>query len=262
MGVKVARTGTLGYDGPMRTYQHILIDADNTILNFAVCEKRILEDIAREFGFMPRTLDDEDLTTAYRRINSALWAALERGEIAAADLKIERFRQLSDVLDYTAISRPVAPEVLNQQFIARLATCGEVVPTARAVLAAIAPVVVITNGFAEVQRTRFAASGLNEFVSDLFISEEVGANKPDPAFFTHVLDRLGNPDPATCLVIGDSLTSDIAGGNAAGMDTVWFDRSEMIGEPAPAGAGTHPATYRITRLVELKQIVLGDQHGG
>jgi 2-haloacid dehalogenase len=228
-GVKVTGpvvpAGAPGYDGAMRTYKHVLIDADNTILNFAVCEKRILEDIAREFGFMPRTRDDEDLTTAYRRINTALWEALERGEIAAADLKIERFRQLSEVLDYTAISRPVAPEVLNQQFIARLSTCGEVVPTARAVLAAIAPVVVITNGFAEVQRSRFAASGLNEFISDLFISAEIGANKPDPAFFTHVLSHLGNPDPSECLVIGDSLTSDIAGGNAAGIDTVWFDRS-------------------------------------
>jgi 2-haloacid dehalogenase len=241
-----------------RRYQHVLIDADNTILDFSVCEKRILEDIAREFGFMPRTKDDEDLTTAYRRINSALWRALERGEIAAEELKIERFRQLAELLDFTAISRPVRPEVLNQQFIARLSGCGETVQTALAVLAAIAPVTVITNGFADVQRPRFAASGLDEYIDRYFISEEVGANKPDGAFFAHVLEELGNPDPRSCLVIGDSLTSDIAGGNAAGIDTVWFDRSGENHHGGPDGPDAIKATYRITRLVELKKIVLRD----
>ena len=58
-----------------RNYEHILIDADNTILDFAVCERRILETMAREFGFMPWTVEGEDLTTAYRRINVALTRA-------------------------------------------------------------------------------------------------------------------------------------------------------------------------------------------
>jgi 2-haloacid dehalogenase len=250
----------------MSRYRHILIDADNTILDFSVCEKRILEDMAREYGFMPRTVEDEDLTTAYRRINGALWRALERGEIEADALKIERFRQLSELLDYTAITRPVPADLLNRQFIARLSRCGAVVPTAPAVLKAVAPVVVITNGFASVQRSRFAAAGLDRYVDRLFISEEVGYNKPDLRFFSRVLAELGDPDPAECVVVGDSLTSDIAGGNAAGMDTVWFDRDgeagatgqEATGQGAPGSAETsaHPATYRITRLVELKAIVL------
>lgn len=248
-----------GYHAPMRKYQHVLIDADNTILDFGVCEKRILEDIAREFGFMPRTKDNEDLTTAYRRINSALWRALERGEIAAEELKIERFRQLAEVLDFTAISRPVLPEVLSQQFIARLSGCGETVPTASAVLAAIAPVTVITNGFADVQRSRFAASGLGAYIDRYFVSEEVGVNKPDGAFFAHVLEELGNPDPRSCLVVGDSLTSDIAGGNAAGIDTVWFDRTGTHRETGPDGSEVIAPTYRITRLVELKTIVFDDE---
>lgn len=238
-----------------RRYDHILIDADNTILDFSVCERRILEDIAREYGFMPTTKDGEDLTTAYRRINTALWRALERGEITADELKIERFRQLAELLDFSALSRPVDPAVLNAQFIARLTGCGEVVPTARAVLAQIAPVEVITNGFADVQRPRIESSGLTPYINKLFISEEIGANKPDTAFFDHVLQELGNPNPNSCLVVGDSLTSDIAGGNAAGIDTVWFDRD---GNSNGGGGTEHPATYRITRFVQLKEIVLAD----
>ncbi|MEX2444307.1 MAG: YjjG family noncanonical pyrimidine nucleotidase [Alkalispirochaeta sp.] len=238
-----------------RKYEHILIDADNTILNFAVCERRILETMAREFGFMPRTTDEEDLTAAYRRINASLWQDLEQGKIEPDELKIERFRRLIAHLDFTALSRPVAPEFLNLQFIMRLKQCPEVVPTAAPVLASIAPVTVITNGFADVQRPRLEGSGLLPYISGVFISEEIGVAKPHPAFFDHVLRELGNPDRARCLVVGDSLSSDIAGGNAAGMDTVWFDRSEMLGERAPTPAAGETPTYRVTRLVELREIV-------
>ncbi|HKK49649.1 MAG TPA: HAD-IA family hydrolase, partial [Alkalispirochaeta sp.] len=238
-----------------RNYEHILIDADNTILDFAVCERRILETMAREFGFMPWTVEGEDLTTAYRRINVALWHDLEQGDIQPDELKIERFRRLIDLLDFTALSRPVAPEFLNMQFIMRLKQCPDVVPTAAPVVASLAPVVVVTNGFADVQRPRLEGSGLLPHISHVFISEEIGAAKPQRAFFDHVVQTLGNPDPSRCLVVGDSLSSDIAGGNAAGMDTVWFDRSEMLGESSPVPGGGQTPTYRITRLVELREIV-------
>lgn len=245
--------------GPMsRSYAHVLIDADNTILNFAVCERRILETMAREFGFMPRTREDEDLTACYRRINASLWEDLEQAAITPAELKVERFRRLIEHLNFTAISRPVTAEFLNDQFVRRLAMCPEIVPTADRVVAWLAErstVSIVTNGFADVQRPRLAASGLEPHISKLFISEEIGAAKPQPAFFEHVLQALGNPDPSDCLVVGDSLSSDIAGGRAAGMDTVWFDRSEMMGE-APRSPGPDRApTWRITRLVELRDIV-------
>lgn len=239
----------------MRRYQHVLIDADNTLLNFAVCERRILETMAREFGFMPRTVEDEDLTAAYRRINASLWHEYEQGRITSDKLKVERFRRLIEILDFTAIARPVEPEFLNRQFIARLTACPEVVPTALPVVEAIAPVHIITNGFPEVQGPRLKASGLMPFVSSVFISEEIGAAKPQKAFFDHVLNALGNPDPSDCVVIGDSLSSDIAGGNGAGIDTVWYDRSEMLGEPRYTAPEENGPTYRITRLVELREIV-------
>ena len=239
----------------MRRYRHILIDADNTILNFAVCERRILETMAREYGFMPRTREDEDLTAVYRRINASLWREFEQGSITPDELKIERFRRLIEHLDFTAISRPVRPEFLNEQFILRLSGCPDVIPTAAAVVAAIAPVSIVSNGFADVQRPRLEASGLLPYVDHVFISEEIGAAKPQKAFFDHVLAELGTPDPGECLVVGDSLSSDIAGGNAVGMDTVWYDRSEMLGEPQRTPTDGHVPTFRITRLVELRSIV-------
>jgi 2-haloacid dehalogenase len=240
---------------PQRKYRHVLLDADNTILDFAVCERRILETMAREFGFMPRTRSGEDLTAAYRRINASLWRDLEEGAIGPEELKIERFRRLIEHLDFTAISRPLEPEFLNMQFIMRLTGCAELVPTAKAVVPSIAPVSIITNGFADVQRPRLAASGLAEYIDHTFISEEIGAAKPQAAYFDNVLAALGNPDPRECVVVGDSLSSDIAGGIAAGMDTVWFDRSEMLGEKRVTPSPDRKPTHRITRLVQLRDII-------
>lgn len=241
-------------------YRHILLDADNTILDFAVCEKRILEAMARDYGFMPRTRHDEDLTTCYRRINRELWEQLERGTITPEKLKIERFQQLVAELDFTAVARPVEAWFLNEQFIVRLAQCAEHVPTAGPVVAALArqaSISIITNGFADVQRPRLKASGFMDHVAHVFISEEIGAAKPQPAFFQHVVSALGDPDPATCLVVGDSLTSDIFGGRAAGMPTVWFDRSAALNEQTPTPNAENTPDFRITRLVELKAIVAG-----
>ena len=205
---------------------------------------------------MPVTTDGRDLTTAYREINVELWKRFEEGRIEPDELKIERFRRLVEILDFSAVSRPVDPAILNRQFISRLRRCGEVVPTASQVLRAIAPVVVVTNGFADVQRPRLEASGLGEYIEEVFISEEIGAAKPQRAFFDHVLSRLGGADPSECVMIGDSLSSDIVGGNRAGIDTVWLDRSAMLGETAPEPTGERRPTRRITRLVELRDIIL------
>lgn len=239
-----------------RRYNHVLVDLDNTLLDFGVCEKRIQEEMAREFGYMPRTKDGQDLTAAYRAINSELWRSYERGEIDSAALQTERFRRLIEKLDVTAAARPPEAWFLNMQFIKRLSACAELVPLADRIVPAIAPIVAITNGFPDVQYPRIKASGLGKWVDRVFISEEIGSAKPSQAYFDHVLSELGGPDPRECIVIGDSLSSDIAGGLAAGMDTVWFDRSGALGvHAAYQPEGVEP-TWRITSLAQLKKIVL------
>ncbi len=238
-----------------RYYRHVLIDLDNTLLDFAVCEAQILTAMAHEYGFSPRTREGQALVVPYRQINSELWQQLERGEISGPELRIQRFRRLLTHLEPGAAGPLPKPEMLNQQFIQRLSRCGELVPTAAAVVQKIAPVVIITNGFPEVQYPRLERCGLKPHIAATFISGEIGFSKPDPRFFNAVLAALGNPDPNECLVVGDSLTSDIAGGNAMGMDTVWFDRSATLGEAATAGADRITPTRRITRLSDLPALV-------
>jgi 2-haloacid dehalogenase len=110
---------------------------------------------------------------------------------------------------------------------------------------------VLTNGLADVQRPRIASSSLAGVVEHIVISEEVGAAKPDPAIFAVALARMGAPDPRDVLLIGDSLSSDIAGGVAAGLDTCWFNPRAM-----PRGNGPVP-TYEIRRLEELLPLIGG-----
>jgi 2-haloacid dehalogenase len=97
----------------------------------------------------------------------------------------------------------------------------------------------------DVQRPRLAMTPVADMFDHIFISEEIGAAKPAAAFFDAVFDQLGQPARETVLVIGDSLTSDIDGGNGYGLDTCWFNPQ---GRPRTAAV---PVTYEIRRLAEL-----------
>jgi 2-haloacid dehalogenase len=106
----------------------------------------------------------------------------------------------------------------------------------------------ITNGIAAVQRPRFSASPLLKYLSGFVISEEVGAAKPAPEIFEAAFATMGRPDRNDVLMIGDSLTSDIKGGNDFGIDTCWFNPAGMPPDPE-----IEP-TYEITSLRELLTI--------
>ena len=233
-------------------YRFLLFDADNTILDFSRCEKEILMDIAARFGLPMETIGGESIVEAYRRHNTAVWHELEEGTMDPATIKVERFRRWLQELNPTTVHRPIPPERLNREFITQISQCSHLVPTARSLLEAYAPVVLITNGFADVQHSRIDKAGIREFFQHIFISEEIGAAKPQPDFFNAVLSRLGSPDPTTCLVIGDSLNSDIRGGNQAGMDTCWFDRRPS---DAPLADDAPRPTYHVRRLSKVREII-------
>ena len=108
---------------------------------------------------------------------------------------------------------------------------------------------IITNGSASVQHVRLADSGMLPLVRNVFISEEVGADKPSTVFFDRVLEAIGNPDKREILIIGDSLSSDIRGGINVGIDTCWYAPS---GEIAPAD--TQP-TVTVRSYDELRKFL-------
>ena len=154
-----------------------------------------------------------------------MWRKLERGEVTRARLITLRFELLLEEMGIPdtdksfEISRRYFEELCEQRFLMDGAedVCRE--------LARLYPMYIVTNGNRAVQESRFRGCGLEPYFKDVFISEKIGAAKPSPQYFALVMEAVGDPDPSHYLVIGDSLTSDIDGANAAGIDAVWLDHA-------------------------------------
>ena len=89
---------------------------------------------------------------------------------------------------------------------------------------------VASNGPYQQQKNRLKVGGMLPYFSDLFISEEIGIEKPGIGFFQRVWEKIGHFAPDEVMIVGDSLTSDIQGGNNAGILCCWFNPQ---GKPAP-----------------------------
>jgi 2-haloacid dehalogenase len=228
----------------MVRYKTILLDADETLLDFKRAEREALIAALTGHGVMP----DEEMLATYSEINLATWKRLERGEITKTALRTARFA------DFCArYGLAINVELLAEDYLSALARQSFLLDGALDVcqsLAAHCNLYIITNGIASVQHGRFDHSPLAPYFKGTFISDEIGAEKPSSAFFDCVKAKIPDFDPATTLVVGDSLTSDIAGGIAAGLDTCWFDPA---GKEIPQGM---QMTYHITRLKELLPLAL------
>ena len=198
-------------------YTTLLMDADETLLDFCRSEGFALSDTLEKYGIAMTP----DIQHAYHEINRSLWQQLERGEILRERLKVQRFEELFNSIGAVGIDAAA----FNEQYMTTLGTRGFLLDGALELVEALSQryrICIITNGTACVQHTRLADSGLMQFINGLFISQEIGADKPSPVFFDAVLNALGNPDKRDLLVIGDSLTSDIRGGLLSGIDTCWY----------------------------------------
>ncbi len=229
----------------MAKYDFLLLDADETLFDFPRAEREALCDALRAVGIAP----NEEMIGKYSEINDSFWKMLERGEITKSELRVARFDAFCRHYGFAVdVSR------LAVAYTDALATKGFLISGALEVcraLAAHCKLYIITNGIASVQRGRFEPSPLREFVQELFISEEMGAEKPHPAYFDAVAARIPGFNRPKALVVGDSLSSDMRGGVNAGMDTCWFNPKE---KPVPADL---PITYVIRTLEELVPLVLG-----
>ncbi len=199
-------------------YHTLLLDLDDTILDFKAAEAHAISMVLSSHGL---TATAEHLT-AYARINQALWEELERKEITIDHVLHSRFESFFETL---GISVDGARE--ESLFRSHLNGHALLIPEAEQLLKqwhATHRVYAISNGLLETQIARLEKAGITDLFHGLFISEQVGVNKPDPAFFDHVAHNIPDFSRENSLVIGDSLTSDIQGGNLAGIPTCWFNR--------------------------------------
>lgn len=199
-------------------YGTVLFDLDHMLLDSDESERRAFEDTLVRAGIP----DPMRLFDTYTTINRAMWAAVEQGEITPNDLKSRRFE---DFVEQTGVDADAAE--MAEGFLAGLGTHGDLYPGARELLVAVRPharTALVTDGIGQVQRARIARLDLAPFFDVVSISGELGVAKPGPEIFDHTFVALGVSDRSDAVMIGDSLTSDIAGGAAAGVDTIWFNR--------------------------------------
>jgi len=198
-------------------YTALLLDADDTLLDFKSAEKHALAEAFDSLG-LPY---GDGIFDVYHRVNDALWKAYERKEIEKSAIRVGRFRDL-----FAETGMKGDPEILADEYVEKLSMQGQMIPGARDFLEKLQgkfELFAITNGIKSVQESRFAEADINKYFDGVFISETVGVGKPDKRYFDFVLAAAKEKDPAKLLVIGDSPTSDVKGAQNAGLNCVWFD---------------------------------------
>jgi 2-haloacid dehalogenase len=226
---------------PAPPYRWLLFDADGTLFDYDRAERAALE---QSLGQIGASFDAGCLTT-YRQINATLWQRVEKGEITPGDVKVRRFELLLEALDLSH-----SPAALSASYLDCLANCSELVEDAAAVLGTLHGryrIAILTNGLTVVQRGRLARSVIRHHISDIIISEEIGAAKPARQFFDTAFARLGQPSKHEVLMIGDSWASDIEGAVQYGINACWYNPS---GKPRP---GSPEITREIASLRELAE---------
>lgn len=220
-------------------YRWLLFDADGTLFDYDRAEAAALEAAFGRLGlpFEARCLG------VYRQVNRACWQELEQGRLKPEVLKVCRFERLFAALGLTGSARQ-----LSGIYLECLAGRSDLVADALEVLQALRGryrFAILTNGLSSVQRPRLARSPLQELIAELVISEEIGAAKPAREFYETALARIGHPEPAEVLMIGDNWVSDIQGALQSGLAACWYNPG---GQPRPDGLAV---TREIAALREL-----------
>ena len=225
----------------MNKYSVIFFDLDNTLLDFYKSEKTAIRTVL-EMHSLPAT---DEVVKLYSEINRSYWEAFERGDIKREEIFEGRFKTLLEHLQLQGDTAAIAND-----YFECLAAGHDLMDGATEILAWLKAkgisIYATTNGIARTQYRRIKESGLEPFFDGVFISEEVGSQKPEREYFDYVMKNIPNVKRKEILVIGDSMSSDILGGINAGLDTCWLAPWEEQAK--------YPCNYRISNLYELKNL--------
>lgn len=199
-------------------YTTLLFDLDDTLFDFLASEKRAINFLMGDYGIEPT----EEQHRLYSEINAAKWKKLEKGELTRKELGIERFADFFEQIGIDA-----DPVEANRKYMEYLSQPGILLDGALETCKKLSEkysLYLITNGTGFVQRGRLKNSPLMLYIKAVFISEDIGFNKPSREYFDYVLANIDEKDKSKVLVIGDSLSSDIAGAKNSGLDACWVNR--------------------------------------
>lgn len=199
----------------------LFTDIDNTILDFNKCELEAIKPVLAYYH-IPAT--DENINL-YSSINLNHWKMLERKEITREECITKRWDAF-----FKNFNIKVNPQDINDMYFSNLKNGGylmeDAIPFLEGIKGLGLPIYALTNGATIVQKSRLQKSGIIKYIDKIYISEEIGLTKPDPAFFNYVLHD-NNLTSDEVIMLGDSLSSDIAGALNAQIKAIWLDLKRL-----------------------------------
>ena len=224
-------------------FKTLLFDIDDTLLDFDANENQAL---ARLFASLGIELTPQ-VKAEYKAFNQSLWKKLELGQISRDELMAHRFATFFK----EHFNLNVGNE-LNKRYLGYLAEGHQEISGAKQLLQNLQlaghELYVVTNGVKFVQEKRIADAKLRPYFKNIYISEEIGYQKPARQFFKHVFADIGKVDLDKTAIIGDSLSSDIKGAVNSGISSIWFNPKQVKAK------GITP-NYQVTSLTEIEKIV-------
>ncbi len=227
----------------LQKYNTLLFDLDDTLLDFDAAEKSALRQLCASYSL---SLTPE-MEKRYQTINKSLWEAYEEGKIDRDEVLNTRFSRF-----FAEYGETVDGIELEKRFRRFLQEGHELIDDAFDIISSLKndyQLFIVTNGVADTQAKRLNDSGLRPFFDDVFVSDEIGYQKPKKEFFQYVFEKIPQVHLDATLIIGDSLTSDIKGGHLVGIDSCWFNPKlkENYTKISP--------TYEIQKLKDLYRIL-------
>ena len=203
-------------------YKYLFLDLDNTIFDFSASSKLAFSDMLFQYDIQ----EEADMYDLYRRINADVWKELEQGKIDQEELRDKRFRLFFQSVDIDKNGYDA-----NAKYLENLIHRSSLIGGAQKFMTLIQErlnMVAVTNGLKEVQRPRIMHTQIDQFFDYIIVSDEIGHAKPSEHFFEIAYEPISHKiDKSDILMIGDSLVSDIQGGNNFGLDTCWFNPKNM-----------------------------------
>ncbi len=219
-----------------------LLDLDETLFDFKTSEKNA---VIKTFNFMGFPAD-EKVAEMYSRINALYWKEHEKGLISIPDLKVKRYEKLLSNLGIDADAKNT-----TRIYEGFLSEGFDLLDGAKELLDSLNGkyrLMVVSNGTASVQYSRLSKSGIDKYFEKVFLSQEIGFSKPDKRFFDYCFSNIDNFSKDECIIIGDSLSSDIKGGIDSGIKVCWFN-------PKNLESPDLPIDYTVTSLSQIPDIL-------
>lgn len=230
---------------PKLYYKHLLFDLDHTLLDFSQGEEVALTQLLESM----QVEDIQAFKDYYRPMNQAMWKDLEKGLIKKQDLINTRFSRA-----FAHFGRQVDGKEMAERYQEFLGQQGQIFAGADQLLQELTDhgyqIYAATNGVTYIQTHRLLNSPLQTYFKDVFISEQMGTQKPAADFFEKIAERIGCSDKSSLLMIGDSLTADIQGANNAGIDSVWYNPDQTT------NTSTIQPTYTVSNYQELLALLV------